>query len=474
MKTNLTIRLKNILDGLTGCTQNIRAWVKRRTEKDAPVIFLILVLAVILRVPFLSHPDRTVFDEVVYANFATYIVHEAPFFDIHPPLARMLFAEVARRGETFSGEVLRVETGQPFGNFPYVALRSFVALFGVLLPLLIYSAGRLLGYAPRVAMIPALFVIFDNALTVYSRVILPDMLLLVFGFSGLIAAFAATKKRAVWQRLALTILAGSLIGLAVSVKWTALGIFGIVALCFLLSRMYWEVVLSALFVALVYVSVFCAFVLYFPQGGKMDPILPPYDVPLVTTLKFPREHSPQAIGIFLLRYHGVMLETNRDPGITSEVMSAPGSLAWSVAKSSILFWEDSASGGNNGGRAITLTGNSLLWFVVFFALLFELTWIFFHIVRERRWPIDNNESILLAGYVMNYLPFFFIHRSMYLYHYFTALIFLFLIVPRITPRIIDCIARLSHDRLLAETLLLFIGFLILLNFFLLSPVTYGF
>lgn len=463
--------ITRMLEALALHGQRVGGWVLAHTKKDTQVILLILVLALCLRVPFLSYPGRTVFDEVIYTNFVTHMMNGVPFFDIHPPLARILFTEVAKI-TPFHILGLPMETNQSFGDFPYASLRFLVALFGILLVLLVYVAGRIIGYLPRIAAIPALLVVFDNAFVLYSRTILPDTILLCFSLLGFIAALLAAKRKVGWRKWLLVLLAASSLGLAVSIKWTALGIFGVVVAMFLLSRMYWEVLASATLLIGIYLLIFVGFFLYFPQGGKVDFMLSPYDVPWITNLEFlknPGGQEPQILASFLVSYHRVMLEANQDPRVAQKTLQAPGPLSWPPAKSSISFWQNETK-----NKLIVLTGNSLLWSITFFALLFEIAWIAFRTLHERLWPIDRPESILLLGYVMNYLPFFFIHRPMFLYHYFTALLFLFLLVPRIAPRIIDCIARLSGDRLLANTLVSFVGFLILLNFFLLAPITYGF
>jgi dolichyl-phosphate-mannose-protein mannosyltransferase len=445
----------------------LRAWFLARTEKDAAVILCIIILAALLRIPFLGHPDQTLFDEVMHANFAMHLIHATPFFDIHPPLARMIFAQVAGL-TSFDVSTIPMDVNQSFQDFPYILLRFFVAIFGVLLAVLVYTIGRLIGYSPRIALIPALCVVFDNALVLYARSILPDTILLVFACLGFAAAFAATTHQAGWKRWALVCVAGIALGAAVSIKWTALGVVGLVMLCYAISKMYWEVICSLFMIACVYVLLFALFLSYFSSGGKTGPMIPTYDVPIVTQLEFPKDHNLRSFTSFFIAHHRAMIETNRDPEITKGNIRAPGPLAWPLAKSAIIFWRDAT-----GSKVMLLMGNSLLWFVTFFVLLFELFWITARILRDHTLPIDRTEGILLAGYLMNYLPFFFIQRPMYLYHYFTALLFLFLLLPRIVPRIIDCVARVSNDRPLAYTLTYFVGFLMLINFFLLAPITYG-
>jgi dolichyl-phosphate-mannose-protein mannosyltransferase len=134
----------------------------------------------------------------------------------------------------------------------------------------------------------------------------------------------------------------------------------------------------------------------------------------------------------------------------------------------MAFWSSS-----DGTKKIAVTGNSALWVTSFFVFLFDIFWIALRLWRTRVLPIDKDEIILLAGYVMNYLPFFFIHRPMYLYHYFTALIFLILLLPKVTPRIIECLGNVTRDRLFAQVFVGVATVLIFVNFVLLLPATYG-
>jgi len=72
----------------------------------------------------LDRPNDTVFDEVVYANYVTFMLEGHPFFDIHPPLGRMIFSEIARISEPFTLTTLLNKPNQLFNDFPYVPLRT--------------------------------------------------------------------------------------------------------------------------------------------------------------------------------------------------------------------------------------------------------------------------------------------------------------------------------------------------------------
>ncbi len=454
---------------MSGFFTRAESWMKAHTLHDKHWIIMIILLSALLRLPFLSYPDRTLFDEVIYTNFAVHIVHEEPFFDIHPPLARIIFAGIAHNSP-FELWGLPMETNKQFGDFPYETLRLFIALLGTLLPLLLYLIGRLLKYPPYAAGVVALFVVFDNALVLYSRSILPDTLLLFLNFLGFAAAIAAiqvsNKKK---YRTALVLLSGIALGLAFSIKWTALAMLPIIWMIFLTARMYRAIVMTGIIVALSYLFIFSIYFTNFPQGGAVDPVLYPYNKPWIANMSFPQGTDITGIITYLPEIHSAMLRANSDPDIAKVTLQSAGPLSWPAARSSLTFWIS-----DDGEHTIVLRGNEFLWFLTFFMILFEIGWIAMRIVHTRRWPIGRTETILLLGYILNYAPFFLIHRPMYLYHYFTAFLFLLLLVPLIAPRIESCIGSITKDRTLARVIIYFSVLLVLVNFLLASPVTYGF
>jgi dolichyl-phosphate-mannose-protein mannosyltransferase len=474
---------------LTRTALAIDALLERRAKTDKQLVIIIFALALLVRVPFIAHPDRTMFDEVLYGNFTTFMVDQKPYFDIHPPFARTIFASIA---DNYS--IRHVEspptTGQPFVDFPYASIRLLNAVLGSLLPLVIYLIARLFSFSPRMAALAGLFVVFDNAFVLYSRAVLPDTLMFtlnMIGFAATISALRSGGSSAGWYAA----LAGLLLGAAVSIKWTALGVFLAASFALLLYRRWRELLIVSMLVPLVYISIFVAYFSWFPNGGQPTPFLYRSEQEYIFTLDFPRDGIAGRLA-FLPRLHAAMLEANRDPNIINVTMGAAGPISWPAAQSAVAFWAN-----EDQTKRVILQGNSLLWFTMFFGICFEIGWILYHGALSLWWRlrfrgqaekaggalderafaalgIDRMEAILLAGYALNFLPFFLIHRPMYLYHYMTALLFLFLLTPRVAPRIIDCFATITADRLLARTLAVAILALSFVNFFLVAQDTYGF
>jgi dolichyl-phosphate-mannose--protein O-mannosyl transferase len=438
------------------------------TTHDRQWVIIILFCALILRLPFIAHPDVTQFDEVTYVNFTLHTLNNQPFFDIHPPLLPMLFAAIARGAGPITIFSIPETTNQPFGDFPFVTLRYVTAMLGSLLPLLIYAIGRILKYPPRIAALPALFIVADSAFIIYSRTILPETLFLLLNFLALGSALAMFRVKQRKLSLALLVTGSIAMGCALSIKWLALGMLAVIWLLFLSERRYGAIITSGLIALMTYVTIFTAFFFYFPEGGHPDPRLSVYDIPAIHNISFPETRDLSDVLTFLPKYHQAMLRINNDKGIAAHTFPSPGPLTWPASRSSIDFWR------GEDGKKITFQGNALLWMVSLLLLSFHVGWICWHVWNERKWSLEKDETILLVGYALNYLPFFFIHRPMYLYHYFTALIFLFLMIPKIAPRMIRCIAVVTKDRPFAVTLACFTLLLIALDLMLSLPIIYGF
>ena len=155
---------------------------------------------------------------------------------------------------------------------------------------------------------------------------------------------------------------------------------------------------------------------------------------------FPDGADGYHILAFLPRWHALMYQMDF---FNVRHISASTPLWWPLGDGRISFWRD-------GARRIILTPNITGWALACGAVIMML------IFRS-----GNAEAMLLVGFFLNYLPFFFIHRALFLYHYFPSLIFAYLLVPRAT--------RLLGFSKTSVPILFFVA----LTTLFLAPVTYG-
>ncbi|KAJ2789917.1 Dolichyl-phosphate-mannose--protein mannosyltransferase 4, partial [Coemansia helicoidea] len=187
---------------------------------------LVAVLSFVTRYWRIWDPAQVVFDEVHFGKFASYYLRRQYYFDVHPPLAKMLVA-VGGWMVGYDGAFLFEKIGLDYmaNGVPYIIMRSWVALFGFALPLLVYVIMAESGYSVLASLLAALLVTFDNALVTQGRLILLDNIMIFFMLGAMYAYVRFFKLRyrpfgARWWGWLLG--TGAMLGCAVSCKLVGL------------------------------------------------------------------------------------------------------------------------------------------------------------------------------------------------------------------------------------------------------------
>lgn len=183
----------------------------------------LVVFAAAVRLWNLLGPDLVVFDEVHFGGFASKYIRGTFFMDVHPPLAKMMYAGLgALLG--FNGDFEFTKIGDAFPDtVPYVGMRFVPALMGVMTTLLFYLTLRASGCRRFTSLFASAAFAVENSSVTISRYILLDLPLLLFiaiTVYGLKRAENETPFLLRWYRLLAA--AGLGLGLAVSSKWVGL------------------------------------------------------------------------------------------------------------------------------------------------------------------------------------------------------------------------------------------------------------
>ncbi len=394
------------------------------TPRFQPELFVLTVLALVTRFWGLFSPRAVVWDEVHYERFAGAYFTGNYYVDVHPPLGKLFFAGAAKL-LGISGDVLANVQPAPL-------LRVLPALAGALIIPLIYLLLREIGSGRRTATFGALLLLADNAMLVESRLILPDIILLFFGMLTVLAyAYARTsagRTRLMW--IAISAAAG---GTALSIKWTGLSALALIGLVWVIEgvrdhrgKLRALVAEGALFVAIPAVIYFASFAVHFallPHGRRLsDPIMSAETraimksagiAPLADTA------PPPSFAKSLIDLNKQMEAINAQWAYT-EHPAASKWYTWPIAKHSIGYWdEDEDDAGTQ--RWVILFANPIVWWGVMFASI----GIVVALIR-RAAALEPKRAVLAAlgiGYLGNFVPFAFIHRPMFLYHYLFALVY---------------------------------------------------
>ncbi|MEX1063965.1 MAG: phospholipid carrier-dependent glycosyltransferase [Candidatus Paceibacterota bacterium] len=455
-------------------------------------LILLTVLTLLTHFVFFGHPDQTVFDEVHFGKFISgYFTHEY-FFDIHPPLGKLLMSGVGylagfEPGFSFS------DIGQEFNDRSYLWLRLLPMLAGALLPIIIYFLMLQLGLSRRAAFAAGAFLAIENSLLVQSRFILLDSFLLLFGFSALLSYFKYRKSKSLGYLAA----SGILAALAVSVKWTGATFLGLIVLMeawdilktmrsdsmpnhslmhlrsYLIARLspylLKRLVILLILPAAIYFSFFAIHIELLRNSGSGDAFMSREFQKTLSGSVHEFDENVEPLNIFekFKELNVEMYQSNARLSAGHPYSSAW--YTWPFMTRPIYYWNGHQER-NEGGQIleqsrIYLIGNPIIWWASTIAMLFmllELSRSVFNYIRKRFFEYPKVFLLLSAGFIFNLLPFVGIDRVMFLYHYMTAMVFAIMALAYLVDT--------SGNR---KRIFLFIFIAGLAAFLFFSPLTYG-
>ncbi len=430
--------------------------VKHLCSQQWFLILIIFLLALGTRFFVFGYPQEVVFDEVYFGDFITKYFQQSFYFDIHPPLAKLISAGIASlvgMSPSYSFQFTGINDVYP-DSF-YLLMRGIVGVFGVLLPLVIYFFTYQLTKRKSVSVVAALLVIFDNALLVQSRFILTDIFMLVFGFLGLaLILYYYTTKNATWLFWGIIAL-----GSGVLVKWTGLLFIGVACVIFF----YHEPIVTALkkilivcgIILILYVSVFSIHLSLLPYTGPGDVHMSPtFQSTLIGNNLYRTSDHPS---LFEKIWEVNKTMFNANAGIEDPHPYGSEAYTWPLLLRPIYFWNTTLSPGIES--RIYLQGNPFIWWSALLAItLFSLNTVR-TIIRKK---VSLLSLILPIGFFANLIPFLFISRVAFLYHYFPSLIFALIALSYLLT---------SSKR---SSIILPLFFIIAIGLFLFfSPLSYG-
>ncbi len=421
-------------------------------------LVIILIVGGLAHFVALSYPREVVFDEATFGNYvAAYCCTGQHTFDVHPPHGKLLIALGAKLGG-FDGSFTFDHIGQPYGDQPVFALRFMPALAGTLIPMVFFLFLRALRASPPIAFLGGLLAALDNAMITDTRIIVFDGILVASTFGALACFLAAQNRRGIgWQIVA----AGLLGGLALGTKTTGLAALALMGVClvFGLGVVKRAVPVGARIRQALVIGVAAAAV--YAAGWVIHWSVLPNPGPGDAFYQTTGHMIPD-----LLTAHRTMIEQNIALNATHPDASRPWT--WPFMKVTPYLWQ-----GTNA--SIYMMGNPVVWWgtaLLFIALIVQLGVL--RPLGSRPPPPVNiapNPWVPLAGYAIAFVPLLPVTRVLFLYHYFTPLLFSLAFVLLW----LDRSGWAQPGGLLQQrrSFLIVIG-LAVIGFVLISPLTYGF
>lgn len=442
---------------------------------------VILAMSAFVHFIYFGFPHAVVFDEVHSGNFISNYWHGTYFFDVHPPLAKLI--EVAFgyiTGANNAGADFTV-----IGNslpLSVVLLRLIPMIAGTLLPLIIYMILRRLDFSRLASGAVAILLCLENSLVVQSRFILFDVVMLFFGFLAILLYLesrrpaAADKADDGYRRLIFLGLSMVCAALAFSIKWTGLSFAFIIVLMEMYRivsesrpfrlRIFLKKILPftgafVLLVAAIYIRIFVIHFAVLPKSGPGDVFMAPQFQSALIGNSNVAKAEPESFFVKFTELNKAMFSA--DLSLTTPVQYSSKWYTWPLMIRPIYYW--TGSGQDNTASStpnIYLLGNPVIYWLGSLAMILLI--IYAAAVSVRKHLPDKALFFIAMGFLVNFLPFILIGRVMFLYHYEAALIFSIIAIVYLAD-------KLSGRKKYAVTAMLIV--VSLAAFIYWSPLTYG-
>ncbi len=399
-------------------------------------VFLIICISFTTHFVYFGWPGSVVFDEVHIGKYITEYIKGNYMFDVHPPLGRLIFY--------FFAVIMGADHMTNFDNIGNalpewaILLRIIPLLAGTLVPLIVYFILRNLNLSKNLSLFGALLLSIENSLIIHSRFLLTDTFLILFGFVSILLYLIYIRNiKFSKYYLLLSIVFASL---AFSVKWTGLSfLFIILALEFGKRKLinYVRFALSCLVVFFfIYSFIFSLHFVLLPNPGTGDPFM---------SNSFKEKN-----------FWGKFSELNSEMLKANTRLTKPHDYSskwytWPVMTRTVYYWNN-----DNVGAYLYLLGNPVIYYLGLISILYFVI---------RRKLNDKSEYLIVLGFLINFVPFIFIGRVMFLYHYQVALIFSIMALVLLLNRIQN--HSLQNKMIISLSILSFVVFMYF------SPLTYG-
>uniref|UniRef100_A0A8C5QPT1 Protein O-mannosyl-transferase 1 n=1 Tax=Leptobrachium leishanense TaxID=445787 RepID=A0A8C5QPT1_9ANUR len=195
-------------------------------------------------------------------------------------------------------------------------------------------------------------------------------------------------------------------------------------------------------------------------------------------------HSPTQMDVarnlsFMARFWELQWKilTMRSENTEHKYSSSP--LDWLTLDTSIAYWLHPKS---TVSAQIQLLGNPLIWYSANAGALLYSALLLFYLLRQRRAiydiPSDSwgafqlTGALCLGGWAVNYLPFFAMEKTLFLYHYLPALTCQILLLPPLLEHIYQHLLRYALRNTFSALLVVWLSS-VFLTYRRLCPLTYG-
>lgn len=145
--------------------------ISRWTPLTRAMLLVFTLATLALRMYRVSEPQQVVFDEVHFGGFASHYLKGTYFFDVHPPLGKLIIAGIGHF-YGYKGTFAFKDISDPYADdptVPFVQMRSAMVAFGTCS--VMFALGTLveMGFSPLALILAGTFLSFGkNTYALYA------------------------------------------------------------------------------------------------------------------------------------------------------------------------------------------------------------------------------------------------------------------------------------------------------------------
>ena len=330
-----------------------------------------------------SYMNSTYFDEVYFARTAYDYANNIKAYEwVHPPLGKVI-------------QAIPIFLSKKMTPFNY---RLMSNISGLILIVVMYFFSLFLFRKRKLAILTTSFMMFDTFYFTQCRIGTIDSYLVLFITTSILFMYLFMQKK----KTRYLFLSGLMFSLSISIKWIG---------------MYCGLVLAILYL-IDYLKTKKKITNYIVKGLSFFVVLPIIIYILIFLLfsnNYYKTNSIKSIikeNQLVYKYHSELREKH---SFSSKWYT------WPISYKPIWYHQQDLD--NNKQESISCLGNLVIWIGGIFGAIYSLLKM---IVKK-----DRTSLIIIISILCLWLPFMFIPRIMYLYHYFPTLPFIYLALSNV-------------------------------------------
>ncbi|XP_019767604.2 protein O-mannosyl-transferase 2 [Dendroctonus ponderosae] len=207
-------------------------YIHKSYGTTATLFAIVCLLTVTTRFYKVEEPDHVCWDETHFGKMASWYINRTFFFDVHPPLGKMLIG-LSGYLTGYDGTFAFDKPGDKYENASYVGMRLFCTSLGASVVPMAFLTVNQMTSSPTAALFSSLLILFDVGLITLTQYILLDPILLCFMMGSILGAIKVSYNTAdefsprwwIWL-----IFTGTMLACCCSVKFVGLFVVLLVGL----------------------------------------------------------------------------------------------------------------------------------------------------------------------------------------------------------------------------------------------------